>query len=56
VVTGVDLVKSQIRIAAGEKLPEILAAGDVPRAMPSSAASTPSIRKRSRRRRAASPG
>ena len=54
-VTGIDLVKSQIRIAAGET-----PAGHSSRrrsnsaATPSSAASTRRIRRRSRRRRAAS--
>ena len=55
-VTGVDLVKSQIRIAAGERLEEILTRACCnSAATPSSAASTPSIRKPSRLRRAASP-
>ena len=56
-VTGIDLVKSQIRIAAGEPLADILrAAGADCAATPSSAASTPRIRRRSRPRPAASPG
>ena len=55
-ITGVDLVKAQLRIAAGERLD----ATSCPRsskfaATPSSAASTPSIRRSSRRQPARSP-
>ena len=44
-VTGVDLVKSQIRIAAGEKLENVRAARSNSAATPSNAASTPKIPK-----------
>ena len=55
-VTGIDLVKSQILIAAGEPLPRSSwRTGQASGATPSSAASTPRIPKPSRRRRAASP-
>ena len=55
-VTDVDLVKSQIRIAAGGDAGERPArAGRSPAATPSNAASTPSIRRSSRRRRERSP-
>ena len=49
-VTGIDLVKAQIRIAAGEKLSSILPHRSRFAATPSSAASTPSILKNSRLR------
>ena len=53
-VTGVDLVKAQIRIAAGESLDD--AVGEVNfAATPSSAASTPKIPTRSSRPPDASP-
>ncbi len=54
-VTGVDLVKSQIMIAAGEELADVCKARSCIADTPSSAASTPSIRRRSRPRRARSP-
>ena len=53
-VTGIDLVKSQIRIAAGEPLEEVISLPIECAATPSSAASTPRIRLRSRHRRDAS--
>ena len=50
-VTDVDLVKSQILLAAGERLERRAARADrAPRDTPSNAASTPSIRRSSRRR------
>ena len=53
-VTGVDLIKAQIRIAAGERLDD--AVGEMNfRGTPSNAASTPKIRTRLSRRRDASP-
>jgi len=51
-VTGVDLVKSQIRLAAGEKLGDVIGAFH-PRGHSSNAASTPKTRIPSRLRRAA---
>ncbi len=55
-VTGVDLVKAQIRIAAGEKLRRYSGRpGQFAAATPSSAASTRKIRRPLRRRLAASP-
>ena len=55
-VTGIDIVKSQIRIAQGETLQDILRGPGRPcAAMPSSAASMPRIPKRSCLRPAASP-
>ena len=53
-VTDVDLVKSQILLAAGERLENVLQAPSCIAATPSNAASTPSIRRSSRRRRARS--
>ena len=54
-VTDVDLVKSQILIAAGERMARCCWARSCIADMPSSAASMPSIRKSSRRRRGRSP-
>ena len=54
-VTGVDLVKAQIRIAQGEMLPDIAPGPVGCAATPSSAGSTPKIPIRSCPRRAASP-
>ena len=51
-VTGIDIVKEQIRIAAGERLGVQAERGHVHRPRASSAASTPKIRRRSCRRRA----
>ena len=55
-VTGVDIVKSQIRIAQGEKLPKCCRTRLSCAAMRSSAASMRRIRKHSCRRRAGLPG
>ena len=52
-VTGIDLVKAQIRIAAGEKLGHYRDTDCAAAATPSNAASTRNIPKRSRPRRAA---
>ena len=52
-ITGIDIVQMQIRIAAGEKL-AFRSATSCSRATRSSAGSTPRIRTSSRRRRAAS--
>ena len=54
-VTGIDIVKSQIRIAQGETLAEILPGPCSCAATPSSAASTRRIPRRSCRRPGASP-
>ncbi len=54
-ITGIDIVQEQIRIAAGEKLRFRQRDVDAARAMRSSAASMPKTRSSSRRRRAASP-
>jgi acetyl-CoA carboxylase biotin carboxylase subunit len=53
-ITGIDIVQEQIRIAAGEKLRSARRTWNCA-ATPSSAASTPRTRSSSRRRRAASP-
>ena len=54
-ITGIDIVQEQIRVAAGEKLPLRADATSRCAATRSSAASTPRTRTSSRRRRAASP-
>jgi acetyl-CoA carboxylase biotin carboxylase subunit len=54
-ITGVDLVKAQFRIAAGERLDAILPPSSKSAATPSSAASTPSTRRSSPPRRARLP-
>ena len=54
-VTGIDLVKEQIRVAAGEPLRWTAGGRRACAATPSSAASTPRIRSPSRPRRARSP-
>ena len=54
-LTGLDLVREQIRIAAGEPLGYQQDAIQLQRATPSSAGSTPRTRRPSPRRRAASP-
>jgi acetyl-CoA carboxylase biotin carboxylase subunit len=54
-ITGIDIVKTQIMVAAGEKLPVHAARHRHAGATRSSAGSTPSTRTTSRRRRAASP-
>ena len=55
-VTDVDLVKSQILLAAGERLENVSCMGrSCIAGTPSNAASTPSIRKNSRRRLAGLP-
>ena len=51
-VTGIDIVKEQIRIAAGARLVVQAERGDLHRPRASSAASTPKIPRRSCRRRA----
>ena len=54
-VTDVDLVKSQILLAAGERMENVLQGRSCIAGTPSSAASMPSIRKSSRPRRARLP-
>ncbi len=54
-VTGVDMVRTQIMVAAGEKLPFTQRQIQIQRATPSSAASTPKTRTSSSPRPAASP-